>query len=84
MLPFSVGPRNCIGELLARVEMQIHLMMVGQRLRLRYDQAQPPELAAAVNLLSKNEFIMTPELKTPDQRSSHAKSTMTLLPSQSA
>jgi len=84
MLPFSVGPRNCIGELLARVEMQIHLMMVGQRLRLRYDQAQPPELAAAVNLLSKNEFIMTPELKTPDQPSSHAKSPMTLLPSQSA
>ncbi len=63
MIPFSVGPRNCIGEHLARMEMQIHLMMIARRLRLRYVESKPPALAAGVNLLSANDFIMTPEFR---------------------
>jgi len=63
MIPFSAGPRNCIGEYLARMEMQIHLMIVGQRLRLRYVSDRSPEMLAGVNLLSKHDFIMVPELK---------------------
>jgi cytochrome P450 len=61
MLPFSAGPRNCIGEFLARTEMQIHLVMVAKHLRLRYDQTTPIELDAGVNLRSKHDFIMRPE-----------------------
>jgi cytochrome P450 len=64
MLAFSAGPRNCIGEHLARNEMQIHLMIVAKRLRLRYVQTRQLELDAGVNLRSKHDFIMTPELKT--------------------
>jgi cytochrome P450 len=63
MLPFSAGPRNCIGEVFARVEMQIHLMTIAKQLRLRFVQREPPELDVGVNLRSKHEFIMSPELR---------------------
>jgi len=63
MLSFSAGPRNCIGEMLARIEMQIHLIMIAGRLRLRLVQGNPPELDAGVNLRSRYDFIMKPELR---------------------
>lgn len=63
MLAFSAGPRNCVGELLARLEMQLHLLIVARRLRLRYVQTGPLELEAGVNLRSKHDFIMIPERK---------------------
>lgn len=62
MLPFSAGPRNCIGDLLARVEMQIHLMTIAKRLRLRYEDKTPPEMDAGVNLRSRHDFLMMPEI----------------------
>jgi cytochrome P450 len=64
MLPFSAGPRNCVGEILARVEMQIHLMTIARRLRLRFVDGNPLELDIGVNLRSKHDFIMQPELKS--------------------
>ena len=64
MLPFSIGPRNCIGELLARTEMQVHLIMIARRVRLRYVEKDPPEFEAGVNLRSKYDFLMWPEIKT--------------------
>jgi cytochrome P450 len=63
MLPFSIGPRNCIGEHLARMEMQIHLIMIASRLRLRLIDRRPPVLAAGVNLLSAHDFLMMPAIK---------------------
>jgi cytochrome P450 len=65
MIPFSAGPRNCIGESLARLEMQLHLLIIAKRLRLRYVQSRPLELDAGVNLRSKYDFIMYPEVKCP-------------------
>jgi cytochrome P450 len=62
-IPFSAGPRNCIGALFARVEMQIHFMTIARYLRLRYIQTKPIELDAGVNLRSKYDFIMYPEAK---------------------
>jgi cytochrome P450 len=62
MIPFSAGPRKCIGESFARIEMQIHLMMIAKHLRLRSVGAQPIQLEAGVNLRNKHDFIMTPEI----------------------
>ena len=65
LLPFSVGPRSCIGEYFSRLEMQIHLIMVQKRLRLSFEQTKPLEVEAGINLRSKNDFIMMPELREP-------------------
>jgi cytochrome P450 len=62
-MPFAAGPRNCIGEHLARLEMQIHLLTIGKSLRLRYVQSKPIELEVGVNLRSKDDFIMYPEVR---------------------
>jgi cytochrome P450 len=59
LLPFSVGPRNCIGEGLARLEMEIHLATIGSKLRLRY-LGDAPILDLGVNLRSKHDFTMLP------------------------
>jgi cytochrome P450 len=62
MIPFSAGPRNCIGEVFARVEMQIHIMTIARRLRLRSTETKTPELDVGVNLRGKHDLIMRPEL----------------------
>jgi cytochrome P450 len=62
-MPFGAGPRNCVGESLARLEMKIHLMTVARELQLHYSAEALPELEAGVNLRSKHDFIMTPEIK---------------------
>jgi cytochrome P450 len=64
-IPFSAGPRNCIGEILARVEMQVHLMTIARRLGLRHADPRPPDLEAGVNLRSRTDFLMTPERRAP-------------------
>jgi cytochrome P450 len=68
MLPFSAGPRNCIGEQLARFEMQLHLLMIGRRLRLRRADAAPLELEFGVNLRNRRDFMMVPELRVSAAR----------------
>jgi len=64
MCPFGAGPRKCIGDLFARIEIQTHLMMFGRELRLRYDETKPPEFAIGLNLLSRQDFHMLPEART--------------------
>jgi len=71
MLAFSAGPRKCIGDFFARIEMELHLIMIAKRLRLRYADARPAELDASVNLRSKCDFVMTPEIKVQRALSGH-------------
>jgi cytochrome P450 len=65
MLPFSAGPRNCIGEFLARTEMQVHLIAAAKRLRLRCTTDEVPQIDLGVNLRTKHDLIMTAEITAP-------------------
>jgi len=49
-LPFSAGPRHCIGESFAMAEMMIHLAVLAARLRPQPLAGRPLELDADVNL----------------------------------
>jgi cytochrome P450 len=65
-IPFSTGPRNCIGSVLARTQMQLHLLIIFRHLKLRHVQSKPIELDAGVNLRSRDAFIMRPESRGDD------------------
>ncbi|HUN60384.1 MAG TPA: cytochrome P450 [Candidatus Sulfotelmatobacter sp.] len=67
-IPFSTGPRNCIGVHFAKMEMQVHLIMIARRLRFSYVPVRPIELEAGVNLRSSCDFIMKPSGKVDDHR----------------
>jgi cytochrome P450 len=58
-IPFSVGPRHCIGENMAMFEMLIHVNRMARRFHLtRIDQG-PIELEAQINLRPRSNLMMT-------------------------
>ena len=57
-LPFSAGPRYCIGATFAMAEMTMHLAMVADRFQLRYDGTVPPTAEFQVNLRSRHDLHM--------------------------
>lgn len=61
--PFGAGPRNCIGESFARVEMQAHVLLIARALHLRYRDERPADFVAGVNLVSRHHFMMQPQLR---------------------
>jgi enediyne biosynthesis protein E7 len=77
LLPFSAGPRNCIGESLSRLEMQIHLLTIAKELQLSCVEDTLPELDVGVNLRSRHAFIMRPKLKV--RAGAHPASSQSLL-----
>lgn len=56
-IPFSAGPRRCIGDYFATVEMQMHIGLMARQFRLEYIEDEL-ELDPAVNLRNKNPIYM--------------------------
>ena len=57
-IPFSAGPRHCIGEGFAMAEMTQHLFMAARRFRLKYAGAAPPEAEFQINLRTRQDLFM--------------------------
>ncbi|MDB5999590.1 MAG: cytochrome, partial [Rhizobacter sp.] len=57
-LPFSAGPRFCIGSGFAMAEMATHLTMVARRFRLEYVGPSPVEAEFQINLRTRHALQM--------------------------
>jgi enediyne biosynthesis protein E7 len=62
-IPFSVGPRHCIGENMAMFEMLVHVNRMSRRFRLIRANDDPIELEAQINLRPRSNLMMTVEAR---------------------
>jgi len=62
-IPFSVGPRHCIGENVAMFEMLVHVQRMCRRFRLTRASSEPIELEAQINLRPRSSLMMTVEAR---------------------
>ena len=62
-LPFSVGPRHCIGENMAMFEMLVHLNRMVRSFRLTRLDVGPIELEAQINLRPRSSLMMRVEVR---------------------
>jgi cytochrome P450 len=60
-IPFSVGPRHCIGENMAMFEMLVHVNRMVRRFRLTRIDDGPIELEAQINLRPRSNLMMRVE-----------------------
>jgi cytochrome P450 len=63
-IPFGLGPRACIGEHFALVEMQVHVVMLARRFRLVPVPDQRVEPEPQVNLRTRHPVFMFPQLRS--------------------
>lgn len=57
-IPFSAGPRRCIGDFFATVEMQIHVGLMAQHFHFELVTDKIPEIEANINMRAKNPIIL--------------------------
>jgi cytochrome P450 len=62
-LPFSAGPRFCIGSGFAMAEMALHLTMLARRFRLVYAAGEPPVPEFQINLRTREGVPMRLEAR---------------------
>jgi cytochrome P450 len=63
-VPFSAGPRKCIGDVFAAQEVQIHMGTVARHIVLRHESGDPLEFDFGLNLRCKNRIKMIPQERT--------------------
>lgn len=63
-LPFGEGPRKCIGEPLARLEIRLIAATIAQQYRLRLDPKRPTRVSARFTLHSDEGVWMIPERRS--------------------
>lgn len=61
-IPFATGPRQCIGDYFATVEMVLHVATVAKYFRLQFMNQEPVSLEAHVNLRTKKDLQFALEL----------------------
>jgi enediyne biosynthesis protein E7 len=61
--PFGLGPRACIGEHLALVEMHIHVATLARRFDLQLVPGQVVEIEPQVNLRTRHPLRMIPRVR---------------------
>ncbi len=59
-IPFSLGPRRCLGEYFSFLEMKVHLGLLLPRFRMDVVEAAEPELELSINLRAKKDIFMKP------------------------
>lgn len=57
-IPFSAGPRRCVGDFFATVEMQMHIGLMARHFRLSRVVDQPLELSPEINMRNKHPIMM--------------------------
>ncbi|MGB5245220.1 MAG: cytochrome P450 [Woeseia sp.] len=57
-IPFSLGPRRCLGEYFSFLEMKIHLGMLVQRFRMVPGDDGHPGLDLGINLRSQSDILL--------------------------
>jgi len=60
-IPFSAGPRHCVGETFATYEMAIHIYHAARNFRLRCAHSGPMKMEARINLRTREDVLMTVE-----------------------
>ena len=62
-IPFSVGPRHCIGENIAMFEMLVHVAAMSRQFRLTGTDDAPVEFEAQFNLRPRSHLMMRVETR---------------------
>jgi cytochrome P450 len=62
-LPFSLGPRRCLGEYFSFLEMKVHLGLLLPRFRMCLVDEAEPELELAINLRVAEDIHVRPETR---------------------
>ena len=62
-VPVSLGPRRCLGEYFSFLEMKVHLARLLPIFRMIRVTDEDPGLELAINLRSKDDILLRPELR---------------------